>query len=215
MIRLINKHLNKLTSYLIGVVFLFQLGCVPLPSTVSSSVSTEDLEVIDNATYSPQGVVIYPPLPCLANELRTLLPEHLFLMETQKFVDELYPWMEYERFLESEEDFDNMLSKPLIENKISELGVMYLITISKASDQNLDGPMLCHAACLGALMGEKENQLHATVWSLNNRDTIAKTSVKSTGKQFLAVWFYIPLAAQSNTEKKSCSETAKLISEIL
>lgn len=212
---------NKSWRRLISVLIIFlQSACVPLPAEVTSGVeSTYVIGKEETIASEANGLVIFPYLECLTKSLKEKLPKTIRLIETQSFLDALYPWLESEQPIASADDLNALLTRPKVQDKISELGVRFLITPNKQyfSDGHGGGdcapPEVIYAGCYIAGWGKRTDIFDAIIWDLHQKKLVSKTNAKAKGRNFLFIFAIIPFMGLSDTEGKSCNEAAARIAE--
>lgn len=219
--------MNKISQILLknwllvfGVVA--QIGCVPLPTNVSSEIDPSYESRIANLSrdYEKEGLVVVPDTPCLIKGLLVNLPDNIYVVETQLVIDSLYPWLESNQPIDTSHDLEELLSMPKVADSIRALGVRYLITSSQTQTVERHGDGFCGSGyggggCLAIEWGKQADRFDVAIWDIEHREIASKITTEADGGHGFAVLGFIPLIAVSNTEGRACEELASLINQWL
>ena len=132
----------------------------------------------------------------------------LAVMEESAFVDALFPWFEPRTAPLNMDDLENVIARPLIAERIQEIGVRYLVWI-EGTTQRTDqaGSVQCTVvsggipACFGFLSWESGSNYEASIWDITKGINVGKVSSEATGTSFVpAVVVPLPFIARVRTQ---------------
>ena len=137
-----------------------------------------------------------------------------------QFVDAFYPWLEPSTAPVNPQGFTNFLSRPGVTERISSMGVRFIVWVDGATQKTDGGGSIACAAgpggagCLGLGWWEKQSDYEATVWDLRagvNAGTVS-TDVKGTSVMIGAI---APIPIISPVQSTACDRLAGQLKSFL
>lgn len=136
------------------------------------------------------------------------------------FIDALYPWLEPSTAPANAQGFSAFLSRPGVTERVSEMGVRYIVWIDGVTQKTDGGGSIACAAgpggagCLGLGWWEKSSDYEATIWDL--REGIAagtlSTDVKGTSVMIGAI---APIPLIAPVQSTACDRLANQLKSFL
>ena len=136
------------------------------------------------------------------------------------FIDALYPWLEPSTAPANAQGFSVFLSRPGVTERVSEMGVRYIVWIDGVTQKTDGGGSIACAAgpggagCLGLGWWEKSSDYEATIWDL--RQGIAagtlSTDVKGTSVMIGAI---APIPLIAPVQSTACDRLANQLKSFL
>ena len=137
-----------------------------------------------------------------------------------QFVDALYPWLEPSTAPANAQSFSAFLGRPGVTERVSEMGVRYIVWVDGVTQKTDGGGSIACAAgpggagCLGLGWWEKQSDYEATVWDLRdgvNAGTVT-TDVKGTSVMIGAI---APIPLISPVQSTACDRLAGQLKSFL
>ncbi len=184
---------------------------------------------IDTAISPGDGIVIFHShiealsvkkewfAECVEKTILKNRPDQLFV-DDRAFKDALFPWFETNTAPNLPADLPKLLARPLVKDKISELGVRYVIFIaggttgSPADAHGLGG--LGYYGWLGLHWWDRETSWAAVIWDLMRAGEVCKVEATASGTAIMPA-FIIPVPIMPMTETTACEELGRQIVELL
>lgn len=148
---------------------------------------------------------------CLGDGIRKVNPQ-LRIVPAQTFRTLLYPYFSTSTSPHTTEEYQALINKPLIRQRIARLGVRYLVVSSGAATRNdSHGGILCGggyggAGCLGMAWYDRKTEFKAQIWDLKRGSLDGTIQTKSTGTGVIpALLLPFPVYMPA-TESASCQE---------
>ncbi len=156
-------------------------------------------------------------LDCVTNALddgkMKVLPE-------QTFKDQMFPWFEPRVAPLTTKSLPQLMSQTAVAERLKQTGVRYIVWLDGSTeDGDKGGSMSCAAGpggggCLGFLWWEKNADYEASIWDMQNSESVGKISVDASGTSYVpAVIIPIPLIAR--TQNAACIGVANQLREFL
>jgi hypothetical protein len=130
-----------------------------------------------------------------------------------QFIDALYPWLEPSTAPANSQGFTNFLARPGVTDRISTMGVRFIVWVDGVTQKTDGGGSIACAAgpggagCLGLGWWEKTSDYEATVWDL--RDGVSAgsltTDVKGTSVMIGAI---APIPLIAPVQSTACDRLA-------
>lgn len=137
-----------------------------------------------------------------------------------QFIDAFYPWLEPSTAPVNPQGFTNFLSRPGVAERVSALGVRFIVWVDGVTQKTDGGGSIAcavgpgGAGCLGLGWWEKQSDYEATVWDL--RDGVSagtvSTDVKGTSVMIGAV---APIPIISPVQSTACDRLAGQLKSFL
>ena len=138
----------------------------------------------------------------------------LGIVGDDEFVDALFPWFEPHHAPLKTTELPRMLSRPLLAERLTEIGVRYMIWIEGSTEALEGGGSISCAAgagaggCFGLMWWEKDSDYEASVWDVREAVGTGTVSTDVNGMSVVpAVVVPIPLIAP--TQGKACRRLAE------
>lgn len=137
-----------------------------------------------------------------------------------KFLDELFPWLEPRTMPQTIDDLPELLARPGVSERISASGVRYLVWINGSTKKTSDGgSMGCAASlagggCFGLVWWEDDGAYTARVWDLKASSSAGKVSTDVHGSSMVPA-LILPLPFIARTETAACKELAGELREFI
>lgn len=138
----------------------------------------------------------------------------------EKFIDELFPWLEPRTMPQEIRDLPDLLARPGVREKINASGVRYLVWIDGNTKKTSDGGgMSCAASpagggCFGLVWWEDDGTYTARVWDLKASSAAGKVSTDVHGSSMVPA-LILPLPFIARTETAACKELAGELREFI
>lgn len=163
-------------------------------------------------------------LECVCRELRKA-EANLRVLAPATFRDATYPWFEPDIAPTRTEDLATLLARPLIKDKISELGVRYVVALSGQTTYQtqrwggvIGGGTYPRGAAfiLGGTETDKQTKISAAVLDLSEVRLAKKIDVSAEGEGAAGMIVFIPYVfLPPATEVISCEALADRIAAFL
>lgn len=205
-------------SLIIGALFLFT-GCTT--STIVDEYRVNDSNIV--LTKQEKIVVLgrrqageYETEPsfirCIGDKLAK--SGDVFVVPESEFLDQLYPWFEPRVAPLHLKRMKFFLSEPLLREKISSIGVRYMIWVDGATETtNSEGSLSCSVGpagggCYGFATWDKVSEYEAVIWDLEDGKEEGRVKVDANGTSYMiAVVAPIPFVAQ--VQSQACDGIGK------
>lgn len=162
-------------------------------------------------------------IDCVSDQL-TRNREPVNVMSEGEFVDSVFPWFEPLVAPLEVDDLSHVISKPLVAERIDEIGVRYLVWIEGHTERTAEaGRLTCNVisgaipACIGFLTWDNDSNYEASIWDVRTGINAGRVSTEASGTSFVpAVVVPIPIIArvrQSACTSLSDQLQAFLVSE--
>lgn len=190
-----------------GVFVLLAACAAPVKTTSTGSAALP--------SSGDERIVVYPPLPCLAEALGKRPELKGRLLETATFQDALFPWFEPGAAPTNAEDFERLLAKPHLRARIDSLSVRYLISPAERVEEHGFPGVLCGAGygavgCFGLAWNSEKTSLDAVMWDLRRVEQAGALSVDSAGTSVI-IGIFSPIMFIADTEHEACAKLADAI----
>jgi hypothetical protein len=134
-----------------------------------------------------------------------------------EFRDALFPWFEPRTAPANTADLPELMSTPVLANRLQQLGLRYLVWIDGSTVRtDSSGSMTCSittagGGCFGFLTWENDSSYEATVWDVRSGTAVGRISTDALGTSYVpAVVVPVPLIARvQNSACNSLSEQLK------
>ncbi len=200
----------KQTLSLVSAVLIATVGCTTfdLQETLKETVVIAPNQAI---TILPQG-----PSPddmdiaeCVGRKVQRTSPNLRFI-PLLEFRDALFPWFEPGTAPDTLEELALLLDKPLVRERISSLGVRYVIRVGGATiQQPFEGPIFCGfgpggGGCFGYVAADRESHISATIWDLEEANSQGTVEVEASGTMVIPVFILPFFVTPAMTETYTC-----------
>ena len=143
------------------------------------------------------------------------------VLAEQEFVDATFPWFEPRTAPLTMDDLSNVINRPLLTERIQEIGVRYLVWIegtTQRSDES--GSLQCTVvsggvpACFGFLSWENGANYEASVWDVHKGMNVGTLSSEASGTSFVPA-VVVPLPFIARVRQRACAKLAEQIKGFL
>jgi len=139
----------------------------------------------------------------------------LSVMSERDFMDELFPWFEPRTAPLNMKDLTDVISRPLISEKIRAIGVRYLVWVEGTTERSEEsGALQCTVvsggipACFGFLSWESGSDYEASVWDINRGITVGKVSSEASGTSIVPA-LVVPIPFIARVQNQACISLAE------
>lgn len=137
-----------------------------------------------------------------------------------QFVDALYPWLEPSTAPANAQGFSAFLARPGVSERVSSMGVRYIVWIDGVTQKTDGGGSIACAAgpggagCLGLGWWEKTSDYEATIWDLREGISAGSltTDVKGTSVMIGAI---APIPLIAPVQSTACDRLASQLKSFL
>lgn len=143
------------------------------------------------------------------------------VLSEQEFVDATFPWFEPRTAPLTLGDLAKVINRPLIAERIQEIGVRYLVWIEGTTQRSDEGGTLqCTVvtggipACFGFLSWENGADYQASVWDVHRGMSVGTLSSEATGTSFVPA-VVVPLPFIARVRQKACANLSEQIKGFL
>ena len=155
---------------------------------------------------------------CISDGMLDINP-NLQILKPNTFRSNLYPYFSMSTTPHSQEEYKNLLSKPLVQQRIKAMGIHYLVTLLEARKKtDGHGGIFCGgggpaAGCLGLYWWNNDTLLNAQIWNLQSGSVIGNVKTQATGTGVIPA-FVLPIPVYiPATTAASCQELGKQIAK--
>ena len=208
-----------------GVVGAAMLGGCGVQSTVQEVRQAQtDLGdhsiVILSRKHKTQGETEDDFVTCVSQSVNSG-ERSLPVLSEQEFVDATFPWFEPRTAPLTLGDLAKVINRPLIAERIQEIGVRYLVWIEGTTQRSDEGGTLqCTVvtggipACFGFLSWENGADYQASVWDVHRGMSVGTLSSEATGTSFVPA-VVVPLPFIARVRQKACANLSEQIKGFL
>ena len=132
----------------------------------------------------------------------------------QEFVDNLFPWFESRTAPTTPEELPALFDRPGVSQKISEIGVRYIVWVDGSSERvDGGGGLSCGigpggGGCFGLVWWDTASVYETNIWDLKHARSIGAVSADASGISYVpALLLPVPLLAR--TQKAACKGVAE------
>ncbi len=144
----------------------------------------------------------------------------LNVISEEDFRDALFPWFEPRTAPANTSDLPEIMSTPVVAERLRELGLRYLIWIDGSTVRtDSAGSMTCSVTtagggCFGFLTWENDSSYEATVWDVHSGQAVGRVSSDAIGTSYIpAVVVPVPLIAR--VQNSACNSLSNQLKTFL
>lgn len=213
---MLNQTRNLIGSVGCGLLLVVLAGCVT--STIQevrespTGLSGEESVVVLGRRHKGGDATEDKFVDCVSDRLGRG-KDGLGVIGDDEFVDSLFPWFEPRTAPLKTADLPRMLSRPLLSERLTEIGVRYMIWIEGSTERiDSSGSMTCSitttgAGCFGFLSWEDGASYEATIWDIKNAVSVGKISSDSSGTSFVPA-VVVPIPFIARVQHSACNSMA-------
>jgi len=137
-----------------------------------------------------------------------------------QFIDALYPWLEPSTAPANAQAFSSFLSHPGVTEKVSEMGVRYVVWVDGTTQKTDGGGSIACAAgpggagCLGLGWWQKTSDYEATIWDLRSGTSVGTLSTDVKGTSFM-IGAIAPIPLVAPVQSTACNRLAGQLKSFL
>ena len=169
----------------------------------STGISENDLVVVLGRRHKTSSETETDFVDCVSEQI-TRKRDGVNVMSESEFVDAVFPWFEPRTAPLDVSDLSSVISRPLVAERIGEIGVRYLVWIEGNTERSGEsGRLTCNIisgaipACIGFLTWESDSNYEASIWDVKTGVHAGRVSAEASGTSFVpAVVVPIPIIAQ-------------------
>lgn len=136
------------------------------------------------------------------------------VIDEQAFRDAMFPWFEPRTAPVSTSDLPELMSTPVLAQRLREIGLRYLVWIDGNTVRtDSGGSMTCSitsagGGCFGFLSWENDSSYEASVWDLRNGNSVGKISSDAVGTSYMPA-IVVPLPFIARVQNSACTSMAR------
>jgi hypothetical protein len=142
------------------------------------------------------------------------------VIDENAFRDALFPWFEPRTAPVNASDLTDLVSLPILSDRLQQLGLRYLVWIDGDTDRtDAGGSLTCSvtaagAGCFGFLTWENDSSYEATVWDIRNGISAGRISSEAVGTSYMPA-VIVPLPFIARVRANACSRLADQLKTFL
>jgi hypothetical protein len=211
---------------LLGLVFFLAACAVPTDISIDRSEGSVETTGNENIVMLFTGLnkSFYDEtflFKCLESEFENESEEKPKVIDTVTFQDAMFPWFEDQTAPKTVSDLNNLLTRPVVRQRISSMNIRYLVNIEGGtiSDDSGYPGLFCGGAgygagCIGLGQQNKTTKLNAIIWDLSKGTKAGDLSVTSAGQSVIPA-FIVPFPFLAYTEADACERFASELRKIM
>jgi hypothetical protein len=204
---------NKILLIFAAVLLMF--GCTKTQVVGSLDVvhSAGKDSVITVISIDDNGIKISE---CVERKLKSDLHNMKFI-SGDDFREAVYPWFEPSTAPKNEQELSNLLSKPLVRERIEDLGLEFLIYVSGSTEvHELGGELIStDIGVYGKQSAKRETNIETSIWDIKKGVSLGSTNAHSEGKYGVVGVMILPIPFFTFPQSNACDDTAKRIADYL
>jgi hypothetical protein len=132
----------------------------------------------------------------------------------QAFLDALFPWFESRTAPATLEELPALLERPGVSEKITEIGVRYIVWVDGSSERvDGGGGMSCAVGpggggCFGFVWWDTASVYETNIWDLKNGRSIGAVSADASGMSYVPA-LLVPVPLIARTQNAACKGVAE------
>ena len=144
----------------------------------------------------------------------------LNVVSEQNFKDQTFPWFEPRTAPVKVNQLPQLLEHRLLAERLSELGIKYLIWLDgKTQRTSSSGSLACTASpggagCFGFLTWENDASYEATIWDTDDGKTVGRISSDADGTSYMPA-IVVPIPIIARVQNNACNSMAKQLKGFL
>ena len=169
----------------------------------STGIGEDDLVVVLGRRHKTSSETETDFVDCVSDQI-TRKTDAVNVMSESQFVDAVFPWFEPRTAPLDVGDLSKVISRPLVAERIDEIGVRYLVWIEGNTVRSAEsGRLTCNIvsgaipACIGFLSWDSDSNYEASIWDVESGIHAGRVSAEASGTSFVpALVVPIPIIAQ-------------------
>lgn len=190
-----------------GLCAMALSGCVTATvqqvREASTGIGEDDLVVVLGRRHKTSSETETDFVDCVSDQI-TRKTDAVNVMSESQFVDAVFPWFEPRTAPLDVGDLSKVISRPLVAERIDEIGVRYLVWIEGNTVRSAEsGRLTCNIvsgaipACIGFLSWDSDSNYEASIWDVESGIHAGRVSAEASGTSFVpALVVPIPIIAQ-------------------
>ncbi|MFP6795507.1 MAG: hypothetical protein VB933_00375 [Pseudomonadales bacterium] len=186
----------------------------------STGLSSNESIVILSRKHKTSGETENDFVSCVSGKT-SVGKDALAVMSERNFMDELFPWFEPRTAPLNMKDLTDVISRPLIAEKIRAIGVRYLVWVEGTTQRSEEsGALQCTVvsggipACFGFLSWESGSDYEASVWDINQGINVGKVSSEASGTSIVPA-LVIPIPFIARVQTQACISLAEQLKKFI
>ncbi len=221
----------KCSSTIKFAAFLMCIAISACPAPIKTAVNVKGG---DRLSKPSSGAIVFFPthddaatgkevdfIRCLKKNLNKQFSKSVRIIDTGLFQDQTFPWFEPQYAPNTIDEMNTLLSQKMVRERISSLGVQYLITIaSLSSDVNVKIPgIICGAGyggagCLGIYHDSKKTEVNVVIFDIIEDVRAVTLSANTSGKSY-GLAFVVPVVFSAYTESAACKALSDKLAQLI
>lgn len=142
------------------------------------------------------------------------------VIDERAFRDAVFPWFEPRTAPAKTSDLPELMSTPVLADRLREIGLRYLVWIDGSTVRTESGgSMTCSittagAGCFGFLSWENDSSYEASVWDLRNGSSVGRLSSDAVGTSYVPA-IVVPLPFIARVQNSACTSLASQLKEFI
>ena len=169
----------------------------------STGIGEDDLVVVLGRRHKTSSETETDFVDCVSDQIARKT-DAVNVMSESQFVDAVFPWFEPRTAPLDVGDLSKVISRPLVAERIDEIGVRYLVWIEGNTMRSAEsGRLTCNIvsgaipACIGFLSWDSDSNYEASIWDVESGIHAGRVSAEASGTSFVpALVVPIPIIAQ-------------------
>jgi hypothetical protein len=194
-------------------IFFFSIALILVGGCATTRVrenqhKPKELSQLQKVTVIHLGKLSEDVADCLEKTLPRICPTLQFFPH-EEFVDMLFPWFEPGVIPESKEDLEALLKNRVVQNRISKLGIRYVITLSGRTkhDYSHSEVIIPSIYAHNITKHKYSTDIWVHVWDLKELELLLKTDSHEHGTSYMGVVYVVPFWIPGrDTEDLVCDE---------
>ena len=209
---------NRIHIAFVLIAMHWLTGCVNTTiqevREASTSLNSKESIVILSRKHKTSGETEDDFVGCVYNKTSGG-KDALSVMSERDFMDELFPWFEPRTAPLNMRELTYVISRPLISQKIRDIGVRYLVWVEGTTERSEEsGALQCTVvsggipACFGFLSWESGSDYEASIWDINRGITVGKVSSEASGTSIVPA-LVVPIPFIARVQTQACISLAE------
>lgn len=131
----------------------------------------------------------------------------------QEFMDAMFPWFEPRTAPLRTSDLPELLTQPLLAERLRAIGVKYLVWVEGSTQRTAQsGSLSCTitpggGGCFGFLTWDNDSNYEASIWDTHTARTAGKVSTEAAGTSYVPA-LVVPIPLIARVQNSACNGLA-------
>lgn len=156
---------------------------------------------------------------CVEKAMHKLEPQRV-IVPGKEFQDALFPYFEPETAPKSVPELTDLLTRPVVQQRVETMGVRYVaVILGNSGTSGNSGPFFCgwwagFGGCGGVSTSEERTYISVALWDLQVPQASTETAGSDTGKNVM-LGLILPIPILTDTKNPACADAARKILEAI